>query len=349
MNVIHEKYPGTYIWIDQLENPLQQLSEALISDCHWLFVNPGEYNLKASPFFFVPCENDNEIQIIDLVNHRKILDEYVFYPYLDVVGYDIGREKEYPLAKNAYQFNTNGWIKNQGKCVKETIRESSFTQDLQGLYRKKPSGTKKIPKIIHQIWIGPKPVPKCVSTWKPNHPDWDYHLWTNDDIEKFEWKNKKQFDEIQTWCGKADIWRYEILAKYGGIFLDADSKFRKILDEELLVNECFFAYENEALRDTLIANGAIGAIPQHPVMLKCIEKISKLTESDLLSIPAWICVGPKFVTEIVANEKEVFIYPSYYFFPTHYSGRSYPKILHEKAYCEQLWGSTLNNYDETEK
>ena len=39
----------------------------------------------------------------------------------------------------------------------------------------------KIPKIIHQIWIGPKPIPDQYKEFSQKmiemHPDWEYHLW----------------------------------------------------------------------------------------------------------------------------------------------------------------------------
>ena len=35
-----------------------------------------------------------------------------------------------------------------------------------------------IPKIIHQIWIGPKPAPtNLMNSWKNKHPDFEYILW----------------------------------------------------------------------------------------------------------------------------------------------------------------------------
>ena len=42
----------------------------------------------------------------------------------------------------------------------------------------------KIPKIIHQIWVGGKKIPqkykKLIKTVKDVHPDWEYKLWTNE-------------------------------------------------------------------------------------------------------------------------------------------------------------------------
>ena len=41
----------------------------------------------------------------------------------------------------------------------------------------------KIPKIIHQLWIGPKPAPtKLMQTWKDKNPDFEYILWNEAEI-----------------------------------------------------------------------------------------------------------------------------------------------------------------------
>ena len=42
-----------------------------------------------------------------------------------------------------------------------------------------------IPKIIHQLWIGPKPRPsKFMTTWKEKHPDYEYIMWNEEEIHK---------------------------------------------------------------------------------------------------------------------------------------------------------------------
>ena len=85
-----------------------------------------------------------------------------------------------------------------------------------------------IPKIIHQIWLGPKKPPQwCIDSWKINYinsnPDWEYKLWTEKEINDFKLKNENIYDKEPTYRGKSDIARYEILFREGGIFLDADS------------------------------------------------------------------------------------------------------------------------------
>jgi len=42
----------------------------------------------------------------------------------------------------------------------------------------------KIPKIIHQLWIGPQPAPLSImQTWKEKHPDFKYILWNESNLK----------------------------------------------------------------------------------------------------------------------------------------------------------------------
>ena len=41
-----------------------------------------------------------------------------------------------------------------------------------------------IPKIIHQIWIGPRPAPeKLMATWKEKNPSFEYIRWSEKEFE----------------------------------------------------------------------------------------------------------------------------------------------------------------------
>ena len=43
----------------------------------------------------------------------------------------------------------------------------------------------KIPKIIHQLWIGSKPPPiNLMNTWKNKNPDFEYICWTEEEMIK---------------------------------------------------------------------------------------------------------------------------------------------------------------------
>ena len=74
-----------------------------------------------------------------------------------------------------------------------------------------------IPKIIHQLWIGPKPAPtKFMDTWKDKNPDFEYIRWNEEEIKKRNLKLEcvNRIDEMEEINGKADIIRWEILYEY---------------------------------------------------------------------------------------------------------------------------------------
>lgn len=202
-----------------------------------------------------------------------------------------------------------------------------------------------IPKIIHQIWIGPKKMPsKYMDTWKEKNPEWTYMRWTDELIKEHYpngFRNQKHIDEIEEWAGKADIMRYEILYDFGGFYADADSICVESLDDFLLENDCFAGFENEKIREGLIANGYIGSTKENGLMEILIDKLSK-TESvsqKTTGKMAWENVGPLFFTQTIIDENyPISVYPSYLFIPEHYSGVKYEGT--GKVYARQLWGST---------
>lgn len=199
-----------------------------------------------------------------------------------------------------------------------------------------------IPKILHQIWLGPKPRPQhWLDTWKASHPDWEYKLWNENNIPLLH--NQKQFDTIQSYAGKADILRAELLYQHGGVYLDADSECLRPLDSSLLRYHFFACYENEKVRAGLIGNSAFGCEPYHPIMAMWIEAIHQL-ELEGTEQP-WITLGPVLFTKVIrqyqALVKRVAILPSHAFYPEHYSGVTYTG--RGKVYATQHWQTTYED------
>jgi len=198
---------------------------------------------------------------------------------------------------------------------------------------------KKIPKIIHQIWVGDqdeRPA-KMMQTWKDMNPDWEYKLWTDDNLPPL--KAQAQFDKMVQLHGKADILRYEILYQEGGFYIDADSQCVLPLEDFLLNNDSFACYENEQVRGGLIANGYLAATKGNDLMKLLTHMINRIP--DINKTDAWIMTGPQLLTTIVNqfNYKELTVYPSHYFIPKHHSGIEYTG--NGKVFAKQYWGSTF--------
>jgi hypothetical protein len=147
---------------------------------------------------------------------------------------------------------------------------------MQALYAKnKPSQIKAsaephFAKIIHQIWIGPNPVPQSyqyyAKLWQEMHPDWEYKLWTDKDVENWDFPNKDLYYKARSYAERSDILRMEALNKYGGIYVDMDAMPLQPLDELVYKYDYFFVSEPMAMsKDEIrIANNIIGGKAGHP-------------------------------------------------------------------------------------
>jgi len=206
-----------------------------------------------------------------------------------------------------------------------------------------------IPKIIHQLWIGPKiPPSNFMDTWKTKHPEFEYIRWNEEEFKKrnIHFSCQNRIDDMEEINGKADIMRWEILYHYGGIFLDADSICVEPLNEVITETKAFAIWENEQCRKGLIAPGAMGFPPRHPLVKDCILWIQRNdVHVKRTKKRAWQTVGPGLVTQMYNNNKykDISILPSYFFLPQHYTGLEYRG--HGKIFSHQEWGSTKKNYD----
>jgi len=206
--------------------------------------------------------------------------------------------------------------------------------------------TQKIPKRLHQIWIGPKPPPmQWMRTWQERNPSWEYKLWDNARVAATTWRTKAQIDAQPEWNGKADILRYEILAREGGVVFDADSECVRPLDPHFLGHDVFACYENEHLFPGRIATGYIGAAPGDPFMRACVDRI---LAGVSLAERAWITVGPVFFTNLVEELRpSIHIYPARSFIPEHWNidpelkRRARAPLSKCPTYARQFWGSTV--------
>lgn len=224
-----------------------------------------------------------------------------------------------------------------------------------------------IPKILHQLWIGPHPAPTTLmDTWKEKHEadGFEYIRWTEDEIKKrgFTSQLKNRIDEMEEINGKADILRWEILYEYGGVFVDADCYCIEPVTDLVEKYKGFAGYENERVRGPgwtgkeysdvlapthpLIATGTMAFPPKHELPKMAIEWIKNNTVSvHKCGRRAWRTVGPGLLTRLFFSKKwdNITILPSYYFLPVHASGITYNG--HGKIYAHQEWGSTKNSYE----
>ena len=191
-----------------------------------------------------------------------------------------------------------------------------------------------IPKIIHQIWVGPNPIPFIwVNTWRfdyiSNNPEWEYRLWTDDNIHTLKYLDTERYNQEKTWNGKSDFLRFSILKEFGGVYIDADSVCINSKSLDSLIKEAygnFFAAweDHEGAPKKTIAGGVCGSPIDHPVVNQIIQVQNQRWDKYHEKLQAWQTVGPLAVQEGVEKSKfkKCTIFPSKYFYPEwwhHYS------------------------------
>ncbi len=193
--------------------------------------------------------------------------------------------------------------------------------------------TTKIPKIIHQIWLGPKRPPgfflKFRESWQKLHPDWEYRLWTDADLATYDFEMRDLFDQSENYGEKSDILRCEVLLKHGGVYVDADFECVKPIDELLSKYDFFAGIEPpheipESSRVLLISNALIGAIPGHPILKKWKTTIRErwkkaedecFTNIEKVLVRTFLSFGRAVEEKLDSSEHVNVVFPSTYFFP----------------------------------
>lgn len=104
-----------------------------------------------------------------------------------------------------------------------------------------------IPKIIHYIWLGGSPIPpsiqECIDSWKRHMPEYQYILWDDSRIQKFDSTFIKEAIQEKKWAFASDVIRLFALYEYGGIYLDTDVMVYQSFDP-LLKDKAFIGREN---------------------------------------------------------------------------------------------------------
>jgi len=129
-----------------------------------------------------------------------------------------------------------------------------------------------IPKIIHACWLGNKQMPKeqqnYIEGWRKLHPDFEIKIWTDAEFNKFldDSLFVKDCIKLKKYGFLSDYFRFIILYKFGGIYIDTDVEIFKSL-HEFLQYDLFLGF----IVDSSIGTALIGSKKNNPLMLKFLQ------------------------------------------------------------------------------
>jgi len=231
-----------------------------------------------------------------------------------------------------YPFDTAMRKKDYPQACDATIKIAGFDGNIlydffANLYEENnfsvlpPSNDLKIPKIIHQIWLG-SPVPEefesLQQSWIEQHMgrDWMYKLWTDEDVAQMQLYNQEFYDATDNYGVKSDILRWEILYTYGGVYVDMDYECLRALDDFHYTYDFYTGLQ--PLDGFFVQLGAalFGSRPGHPILHHCIETIKndwhlqgapKKTGPVHFTKSFYACAG-------IDGNKDIAL-PAFYFYP----------------------------------
>lgn len=181
----------------------------------------------------------------------------------------------------------------------------------------------KIPKIIHQIWIGNQVPPQFKAfqeSWRTLHPDWEYVLWRDVDVHTINWENRALMLESRNPGELSDMLRYEVLYRYGGVYVDFDYEALANLNDLNARYDFYIGIQPLDSGLVQLGIGLIGSRPGHPILKRCITSLQKNWRNTQYAQMATARTGPIFFTKIfyeyAGRDGSLDIaFPALYFYP----------------------------------
>lgn len=211
-------------------------------------------------------------------------------------------------ARNIHLISTRAcrqWGEKNFSFDKVGLMYEDYLESLQGgvdWYRPNPSRTnldhlkkeyptlvsRKIPYNLFQTFKTKDLTPafqKVVESWKEKNPEYEYKFYDDQMCDSF----MKEFD-VRVWKAyrriipgafKADLWRYCVLYKYGGVYADIDTICIGRIDD-FLSNTAEFVTPID-MSELLIFNSFIAASSGSTILKACIDQMVYYVENN--SIP----------------------------------------------------------------
>jgi len=222
-----------------------------------------------------------------------------------------------------------------------------------GLNLKRSTASETIPKLIHYVWVGGRPLParflRNIGTWKRHNPDYTIVCWDERSIDSSDPYIARAREE-RAWAKLSDFVRLQVIRDFGGIYLDTDVEVIRPLNA-LLIEHCFFGYQSPFAEDELVCNAVIGARPQHPFILETLENFPRDDPRPLNQVGT----GPELISHALAAKglpassltpvtvDNVTILPRAVFYPYHWSETYNKRCIQPETLALHHWDMSWHN------
>ena len=201
----------------------------------------------------------------------------------------------------------------------------------------------KIPKVLNFVWIGgniPPRVQERIDNFAIINPNCDVKIWSEESLNEFDIHVELQSCYNNTM--KADLARFQIIAKYGGAYIDCDMIPISCM-EHLFEYEHLVCCNEEPMSDHssgFMSTGFFMAPPGDPIISKAASEVLQGNlNSDNLSVES----GPYFFRKIINSMNSPWTrLPSVMVYPVR-NGGVFNVPINKEKYPESImvhyWGS----------
>lgn len=208
-----------------------------------------------------------------------------------------------------------------------------------------------IPRIIHYCWFGMNPLPdtalRCIESWHKYMPDWEYHLWNEDNFDISSYPYAQEAYDLRKYAFVSDVARLKALKEFGGVYLDVDFEVYKPFDS-LLENMAFAGFEGSKTNPIMM--GVLGSVKDGVWVSWQLEQYRN--RHFIVKGAPDTTTNVRYVTDLMIEQgflpngqeqliNNIHIYPVDYFCPRLTTGE-YKRT--NNTYCEQI--DTMSSWAE---
>jgi mannosyltransferase OCH1-like enzyme len=131
-----------------------------------------------------------------------------------------------------------------------------------------------IPRIFHQIWLGPEKFPaeyrRRQASWLAQHPGWELRFWTEKNLPApEELRRPEACDRLRSPWERSDLLRLDLLWRFGGVYINADLECLRSI-EPLVAGASFLIGRASRGR---VETALIGAAAEHSILDRALDEI----------------------------------------------------------------------------
>jgi mannosyltransferase OCH1-like enzyme len=187
---------------------------------------------------------------------------------------------------------------------------------IERINKKAPIDISGVPLNIYQTWYTTNVPPKMkenIDNLVKMNPDFNYYLYSDKQCKQFIKDNFEQdvldaFNRFKPGAYKADLWRYCILYKLGGIYLDIKFNTTIPLNSVLSDNPEIFVIDIQASSDLCesklsVYNGVLASPPGNIIFKDCIDAIVACSKEKCYKGTYLSISGPCLLGEVLKKHK----------------------------------------------